>query len=1007
MTLGNELDIYKRLSFQSPYGGLSPRIQQSDIPLWQGQPLTPQQRALEALQGVGAGIGTAFEQFQEYYTRPIQTLLTLPWHVTPETFPMFEPPEAMKPWMRRPPLSWAFTEVPEREATRRQVAGIPVVRTPTEAFQTLGPGGYLRERYEEAEMPRGLKTAAGIYAEAPLYMAMGTAAGAKAGLAGIAARGGRFAKPAAIGAKAMIPAAKAEAAIAYPMTKIGGVIAARRAARTARGLLPDLMPIDDAVKLGTQPTTLRRLADRRAFRWLANKIGGKAATAQTPAEKALLGRAMLRFEGGNKATVAFAQLEQLGSSKAIFGLDDLGLITSGPMKGTHINTIRTYPLKYMKHLTPEQKQWINQAGRIEKAIGSLLKRNGVEIRELRFEEGGRWAGRKVAAKFTPEGELADIAYIGAGPGRRIGTKLGLERPRVFPKIEDAIKEGYRYLPEEEAILLNTMGAYNRVADKQMADWVLKQIPYRTTGAPQKLIIAADNARRRMNVATRLNQALNRAIRGERLPEQTIASIEREFPGINLRAVLGNTKALRALRPQAKQILQATKSDFHWAEGARARAREMAMRPRLGEAIIPAPAFSGKIFKGPEARQTARTIMGELDPQFSKALEAINQLNAVGRYFVLAGDISPATIQLIFLAGSHPKQYAGAMKGFVRSMFNKNFHAKYLAKPENTAILQKHVGLITTKRGTEFTEAMGRSGLLRRGPLKIMGRALTPFQRGFETSLDVAGIEMAKGYNYMCTTPQKTAMVDSFINNFRGLFSTSRIGIPAYQRQVERAVVLAPQYNRAIAALFTDVFRRNLTGKLARENLAKGISAIVATAIAVSYALGEDEDEIIEHLNPASFKFMTWNIAGQSVGPGSKVRSVLRLWGRMVADPESAIEVSEWNPEFRWLRGNWSPMLRTGYDLWTGRDYIGDPTRDGMLRATKTVLAENLLPIWTQSVFLEGEGPLREPPVSLALRGGAEFMGARGYPQYIPKLKPIKARPSGLGQAYPPLSEAYR
>lgn len=44
MTLPGELDIYKRLSFQSPYGGLSPRIQQSDIPLWQGQPSAPQQQ---------------------------------------------------------------------------------------------------------------------------------------------------------------------------------------------------------------------------------------------------------------------------------------------------------------------------------------------------------------------------------------------------------------------------------------------------------------------------------------------------------------------------------------------------------------------------------------------------------------------------------------------------------------------------------------------------------------------------------------------------------------------------------------------------------------------------------------------------------------------------------------------------------------------------------------------------------------------------------------------------
>ena len=63
------------------------------------------------------------------------------------------------------------------------------------------------------------------------------------------------------------------------------------------------------------------------------------------------------------------------------------------------------------------------------------------------------------------------------------------------------------------------------------------------------------------------------------------------------------------------------------------------------------------------------------------------------------------------------------------------------------------------------------------------------------------------------------------------------------------------------------------------------------------------------------------------------------------------------------------------DLITGKDFIGDPTRDGLPSLTRTVLAENLLPIWVQSVALEG-GDF----AGRVTRGIGEFGGMRAYPQ---------------------------
>jgi len=73
----------------------------------------------------------------------------------------------------------------------------------------------------------------------------------------------------------------------------------------------------------------------------------------------------------------------------------------------------------------------------------------------------------------------------------------------------------------------------------------------------------------------------------------------------------------------------------------------------------------------------------------------------------------------------------------------------------------------------------------------------------------------------------------------------------------------------------------------------------------------------------------------------------------------------------WLRGNLAPLPSTAYDVISGENFVGDPTRDGWLSLSRAVLAENLLPIWVQSVAL-GSGD----PVARLARGATEFMGMR-------------------------------
>ena len=771
----------------------------------------------------------------------------------------------------------------------------------------------------------------------------------------------------------------------------------------------NLQDAQTVIDYSTKPDVSRWIANLPGIRQIMSHTN-PSAIANTPGERAITVRNVLRVEGEQKAQGVISYLNELGSQEKVFGkLDDNGLLASGKLKGLAVNDIRTYPKRYANRLAPEQQAWITRAHEIEVAKLKFMRDNGIEIKELTFEEGGEYAGRRVFALMSSDGELLDTAYIGAGP-TRVGKKAAFEKRRWFDTAKEATDEGYKYLPDDEALSLNVRAAYNRVADKQMSEWLLTQVPWRTTGAPEELILAAESAKMRLNRSLQLSAAINRAVRGERVPDATLNSIARVYPeeALELKLAIPEIQAgrptavtIKALTKKAKALIKSDRADWNAAVNARARAREKALAPGFGEAIIMHPAFSGKIFTGPEAKELADTMRKALDPGMSRALASMNKVNALVRYFLLAGDFSPLGIQLIFLAGQNPKIYGGAAASIPRLLLDTKFQAKFLS--EHKAVIDRHPGLLLSTAGTEFTEAMAKGGMLSTKinilprqesflknlgllPPRVIGKAgamvLSPFQRVFEGTLDYAGIKMAEALEHLAKTPAEMAEVDQFINEFRGLTSSAKLGVSPNWRASETATLLAPRYNRAIAALLADAVKGATTfgqsgirNRLAIEGLTKGIAAISAMAVAVSLALNEDWEDIAEHFDPNSPRFFTWNIAGTNIGPGTKVRSVVKLVAQSMDNAEALFQNGMRNPALRFIRGNLAPVLGSVVDLLTGKNFIGDPVRSDVVAFTKEMIAGNFLPIWVENVVYEG-GTLSQK----LLRGAGEFFGGRAYPE---------------------------
>ncbi len=435
-----------------------------------------------------------------------------------------------------------------------------------------------------------------------------------------------------------------------------------------------------------------------------------------------------------------------------------------------------------------------------------------------------------------------------------------------------------------------------------------------------------------------------------------------------------------------------------------------LEPTSEERRIQAPAFAGKAFP----KETAESIRKTLEPEFFRPLAQLNKPGAVSRVYMLGADLSPLTIHLLFLPGISPKIYAKAAVGFWKNMIDPKFLAGFLDKPENKAMLQKYPGLKQVGGGqTEGTQALGRGGMLSgsmslrpvgEGTLKtagllvprVFGKVMGPpsrlFGRGFEGVLDVAGIEMVKSLDHLGTTAAKREDIAQFANKIRGVASSARLGVSANMRQLESFSFLAGGYNRAVGSILADLLHGGLSGSLARKALIRSTATIMLAGFALSMqralsrgkSTEEAFEEALEHVDPRSSKFMTWKIGNQKIGPGSKMRSIARLIGASAENPERLKDLP-WgdheymrNPIIRFGRGLSGPWISLGWDVLTGRDFMGEPTgsfsnAEGILQMSETV-AKRFMYIWVQTMLLEGG-----TPVDRLSRGATEFIGFRAHP----------------------------
>ena len=177
-------------------------------------------------------------------------------------------------------------------------------------------------------------------------------------------------------------------------------------------------------------------------------------------------------------------------------------------------------------------EYVTKVHEINTEMLNLLKLEGVAPKNLAEDW---WIHRVVEGKFSPEGELIKLRGRPGVRGKgRIGVTPSYEMHRKAPTMAEGMAWGIQYARDPTvAVTTYIEEAFKKIADQRFIKYI-EQFGGITPAARlaerfPELIERAALAQKELADAAYFGSAVNRAIRGEKLPEQTLRAIERRFP----------------------------------------------------------------------------------------------------------------------------------------------------------------------------------------------------------------------------------------------------------------------------------------------------------------------------------------------------------------------------------------------------------------------------------------------------------------------------------------------
>ena len=473
------------------------------------------------------------------------------------------------------------------------------------------------------------------------------------------------------------------------------------------------------------------------------------------------------------------------------------------------------------------------------------------------------------------------------------------------------------------------------------------------------------------------------------------------------------KAFKELKAQAEALkTQATKQAKE-IRASKARARRAA-QPRQSELQLPMSGISDVVFTAKEdlkriigkadefgklkgdiksvlSREQLKRLQAVLKPQsgkFEAAVSGVAAVSAAARTSMAALDMGVGLIHGLPTLFTKPDIWARSTAVSLATWLDPAVQARFIDQHWDTyqKLLSRngvHGG------GSEYVEALRQGGILQQltskgGKLPVVGpiargaeNYLTRTERQFNGFILSAKMLLYEALEPVALRKGGEAALDDLVGHvgkMTGTVSMANMGTSATVREALGGFVLfAPRYRMAVYGLMKDVLDvKSFRGELARNAMGKMMAGGL-----IMYSVMAAKAKQTPKLDPRKADFLTLKIGGANIGFGSGFVSLARFAAGMIAGPED-----DWKLDAgvigghvlektgRFVRGQAAPTTGVGWDIASGRNYIGEPTV-GAIGGLKNSIAEHTVPF-----FLQG---LMDSPRPGWQGMAAEFGGMRAFP----------------------------
>lgn len=513
-------------------------------------------------------------------------------------------------------------------------------------------------------------------------------------------------------------------------------------------------------------------------------------------------------------------------------------------------------------------------------------------------------------------------------------------------------------------------------------------------------------------------------------ETQAVKVSYELPAI--KSVAERKAALEGLRSEVKGLVEARKAPFWQAKSERAFRMEQVRQPGIGEGYIMQPFAGGRIYEQ-EFIDAFNKFFGH--EKGLGVLKVTSDVAGILRITKAALDFSAMAIQglpswglahsyLLFNPRIGVKLTGAWYKAFfnsTRAFFDPGVVAGYIAK--NRGIALQRIAMGGSSRAVDYFAALQvRSGIGGKAEWLMEHVPLKPYHRA-ETSFYSAG-EMVRDEFWRILSPKAIAKGQEFelariLDRLTGIIDPASMGVPLTMRQLEQSFVwFAPSYTRACLTVLADIFRGGYTGAMAKKAIGGMIAAGAAMYSGVQYAIatvnGASDGDAWESVKEGfcvyedpitgevewkpSARFMSLKIGNYNFGFGGFWYGLLRLGGNILAcvnsvgerEPIDLLRImkngsfdKKDNPFIYWWFSRSSPLFGTGFELASGKDFLGYPieTPEEYLK----YIATRFEPIWAEqglNWMIPGLARDNEIPEGIARAALilAELFGLRTFPE---------------------------